>query len=212
MKLHWFGHACFMLENGEDTLVFDPYEPGSVPGLALPPLRVDAVLCSHGHRDHGYTEAVELTGRESSFRVSRIHGFHDNAGGRKRGSNTVHIVDADGLRFVHLGDIGHMLSPAELKKLGRVDVLMLPVGGYYTVNADEAFELAKSVGARLTIPMHYRGEGFGYDVIGPVENFTDKFDSVEFSADSVLDTNAMPEASVLVLRCPVRHVADVIVG
>ena len=78
MKLTWLGHACFLLETACGSVVFDPYEPGYVPGLALPPLRADLVLCSHGHQDHSCRSAVTLTGAETGLRITAIESYHDD--------------------------------------------------------------------------------------------------------------------------------------
>ena len=203
MKLHWYGHACFKLESADGSVVIDPYEVGSVPGLTLPPLSAEAVLCSHGHHDHDYTQAVELSGAETKINFDTLHCFHDEAGGRKRGSNTVNILDVEGMRFVHLGDLGHELDEEQIEKLGHVDVLMIPVGGYYTIDAAQAAELAEKIGAEITIPMHYRGQGFGYDAIGTVDEFTAHFDKVEYSDTSVIEPCKADKGRIVVLRCPV---------
>lgn len=201
MKLTWHGHSCFRLEAEEGSVVLDPYAPGSVPGLRLPPLSADLVLCSHGHRDHGYAEGVRLSGRSPAFTVERIPCFHDDKCGSLRGENLIHVIGAEGLRIAHLGDLGHMLSPEQIETLGRPDVLLIPVGGHYTIGPDTAAELARAVGARITVPMHYRGEGFGYDVIGPVTDFAERMDSVRVSDSNVLDP-AQEEPGVIILRCP----------
>lgn len=202
MKLHWYGHACFMLESREGCVVFDPYEVGAVPGLVLPPLKAEVVLCSHGHHDHDYTQAVELSGKEPGVKLELLHCFHDEAEGRKRGSNTVHILDAEGLRFVHMGDLGHDLSDEQIEKLGKVDVLMIPVGGYYTIDAVQAAALTKKISAAVTIPMHYRGKGFGYDQIGTVEDFTALCENVEYAPCSTFEPCAGEGSRVVVLSCP----------
>lgn len=204
MKLHWYGHACFMLESDMGSVVFDPYEVGAVPGLALPKLKAEAVLCSHGHHDHDYTQAVEISGHTTGIKLDTLHCFHDEVGGRKRGSNTIHILDAEGLRFVHLGDLGHELDESQIEKLGEVDVLMIPVGGYYTIDAGMAAELTKKIGAAVTIPMHYRGKGFGYDNIGTVDEYTAHFDKIVYSDSSVFEPGTIEKGSILVLSCPLE--------
>lgn len=171
MKLTWYGHACFLLETTEGSAVFDPYAPGSVPGLELPEIRADAVFCSHGHRDHAYEQAVALSGNNPGFRVTRIPCFHDEKDGALRGENTIHVIEAEGKRVAHLGDLGHVPDEAALAALRGLDVLMIPVGGYYTIDAKTADAVANAVGARLVVPMHFRGEGFGYDVLARVEDF-----------------------------------------
>lgn len=201
MKITWCGHSCFLVETREGSAVLDPYAPGSVPGLSLPALTADLALCSHGHRDHGYAEGVRMSGKKPAFTVKTIHSFHDDRGGSLRGENTIHVIEAEGLRIAHLGDLGHPLSAEQLAALGAPDVLLIPVGGHYTIGAETAAALAKAVGARITVPMHYRGEGFGYDVIGPVEDFTARMDKVRFSDSSSFDPEREAEG-VLVLRCP----------
>lgn len=171
MKLIWNGHACFTLYTGKDLLVFDPYSPGSVPGWSLPQLRANAVFCSHEHRDHNYKEGVLITEKAPSYTVRRIPTFHDNTGGRERGCNLITVIEAEGLSIAHFGDIGHLLTQEQLSAVGKVDIAMLPVGGCYTIGAEEARKLADSTGAKVVIPMHYRGSGFGYDVLTPVDDF-----------------------------------------
>ena len=171
MKLTWYGHSCFLLESAHGSVVFDPYAPGKVPGWTLPALEADAVLCSHGHSDHGYAEGVKLTGRPYAAAVTRIGSFHDDCGGALRGENTISLVEDEGIRAVHMGDIGCALTAEQIAALGRVDVLMIPVGGHYTVDAAQAWEITKALDPSIVIPMHYRGRGFGYAVIGTVEPF-----------------------------------------
>lgn len=171
MKLTWYGHSCFLLETAEGSVVFDPYALGSVPGWTLPPLRADAVLCSHEHSDHNDRGAVTLSGKAPAFRVTAIDCFHDEKQGALRGKNTIYVVEAEGKRVAHLGDLGHELSAEQLAALGALDVLLIPVGGFFTIDAKTAQRTAEAVGARLTVPMHYRGAGFGYEKIGPVEDF-----------------------------------------
>jgi len=203
MKLTWYGHACFRVESSEGSVVFDAYEPTYVPGLHLPPLAADMSLSSHLHRDHYCPEAVKLTRRAVGFKVGSLSVFHDDCRGEKRGENTIHILDAEGLRLVHLGDLGHPLPPEQIDALGKVDILLVPVGGLYTIDAETAFELASTLKPRLTIPMHYRGEGFGFDVIAPVEAFTSLCENVRYADSNELNTEGGIEEGVLVLKCPV---------
>ena len=191
MKLTWYGHSCFLLETAEGSAVFDPYAPGSVPGWLLPPVTADAALCSHGHGDHNWAEGVTLTGREPRFRVEALHTWHDEAQGALRGDNTIHVVEAEGKRVAHLGDLGHELSPEQLRALGRVDVLMIPVGGFFTIDAATAQRVAKAIGAPVVIPMHYRGADFGYDKIGPVEDFLALRDDVLRLETNVVELDAL---------------------
>ena len=171
MKLTWYGHSCFLLESRGGSVVFDPYAPGKIPGWRLPPLEADAVICSHGHTDHGYAEGVHLSGAVYGGEILRIPSFHDDCGGALRGENTITLVADEGLRAVHMGDIGCALTAEQIEALGRVDLLMIPVGGHYTVDAAEAWEIARALKAALIVPMHYRGRGFGFPVISTVKPF-----------------------------------------
>lgn len=169
MKLTWLGHSCFAVESGDYRLVLDPYTVDS-----YPPLHTDAneVLCSHHHRDHDFVEAVALTPRGSSpFAVTTVSTFHDDKGGALRGANTIHILAAEGLRVVHLGDLGHELSEAQLAPLRDCDALLIPVGGYYTIDANTAKRVADAISPRVIVPMHYRCGSHGYDVLATAEDF-----------------------------------------
>ena len=171
MRLIWNGHSCFTLETAGGTVVVDPYLDGSVPGLAPIRLRADAVYCSHEHRDHGARELVALTGEKPDVAVETIHTWHDDQQGAQRGPNTIHIFQAEGLRVAHLGDLGCELEPEQLEALKGLDALMIPVGGFYTIDAQGAKAVAEALSPRVIVPMHYRTEAFGLREIDTVEPF-----------------------------------------
>ncbi|MDO4983098.1 MAG: MBL fold metallo-hydrolase [Eubacteriales bacterium] len=204
MKLTWYGHSCFGLYSADGSVIFDPYSPASVPGISLPELTADAVICSHFHGDHGYEQGVKLTGEKPRFSVTRLDTFHDGVRGALRGKNTVSAVDAEKMRIVHMGDIGHMLSSKQLEKLGSVDVLMIPVGGHYTVDARTAREIVDALKPRIVIPMHYRGEGFGYDVISTADEFVSLSENVRYYDTNELEISPDTPKITAVLKCPVR--------
>lgn len=195
--LTYYGHACFAAEYAGYRVVFDPYEDGSVPGYR--PLRLEAqqVLCSHAHHDHAFRSAVTLREGENPFRVEKIAVFHDDQKGALRGENTIHILEAGGLRIAHFGDLGHPLSEEQIGLLGRLDAVMLPVGGYYTIDAQQASALADRLQARIVLPMHAREGERGYDVLGTVEDFLALRSDVIRSAESTLRlTSELPRATV----------------
>lgn len=178
MKIIWHGHSCFTVESSAGTVVLDPYEDGSVPGYPPLHLTADRVLCSHEHRDHGAKQVVRLTGNKDSYLVETIDTFHDDARGSKRGSNRIHILSAEGLRIAHLGDLGCALTAEEQKMLQGLDAVMIPVGGFFTINAAEAAQIVSQFSARVVIPMHYRDGQYGYEVIGELEPFLALCDEV----------------------------------
>lgn len=201
MTIQWLGHACFRLEAQGYAIVLDPYRDGTVPGLR--PLRAMAneVLCSHQHDDHGYVQAVTLqkATQPSPFTVTRVDSFHDDAGGAKRGRNTIHVLEAGGIRVCHLGDLGHTLDDAQIHAIGRVDVLLLPVGGFYTIDAPTAKAVAASLGAQVIIPMHYRTDAAGLAAIDTLESFLDLCDTIDYAASDTVIIGTQERPRVLVL-------------
>ena len=202
MKITWYGHSCFKVSFDGGSVVFDPYADGSVPGWTLPQLSADAVLCSHRHDDHAGAGKVTLSGREPDCKVETVECFHDAEHGAKRGANTIHILTADGVRVAHLGDLGHEPDEAQLAAICAPDVLLIPVGGFYTIDAATAAAVAEKIGARITVPMHYRGDGFGYDVIGTVEEFTALRKDVRCADSNSFDPADYKDRVTLVLKEP----------
>ncbi|MCI8395709.1 MAG: MBL fold metallo-hydrolase [Acutalibacter sp.] len=173
MKLTWLGHSCFKAECEGSSVVLDPFEPGSVPGCRDIQEEADLVLCSHEHYDHGYRAGVKLTGRACPIQVTSLQSFHDGEQGAKRGPNVIHILEGGGVKAAHFGDIGCMPSPEQIEALQGCDVVMVPVGGFYTVGPEEAKKIVDAVGPRVVIPMHYRSDAFGFDVLGTVDEYLD---------------------------------------
>lgn len=200
IKLKWLGHSCFRAESGGFALVLDPFEPGSVPGCRDIRETAGGVLCSHQHHDHNYRAGVTLEAGENPFQVSVVETFHDDCRGAKRGPNLIHILEAGGVRAAHFGDIGCMPEPAQLEQLQNLDAVMLPVGGFYTVGPKEAKAIVDAIRPRVVIPMHYRSESFGFDVLGPVEDFLDLCGGAvrRIEGDTIEITPGMePQAAVL---------------
>lgn len=189
MTITWLGHACFMLESGGYRVVLDPCK--GVPGVKDTACEAEAVYCSHGHFDHCYTEEIRLAeGKKSPFTVKEVAAFHDDKGGTLRGTNTIRVLSVDGVTVAHMGDLGHQLSAKQLAEIGKVDVLLVPVGGTYTVDCEGAKQVVDAVKPRVVIPMHYRKGGVGFDVLQTVEEFTDLFpaESVHKGRNSVAVT------------------------
>ena len=202
MKIIWHGHSCFTVETSEGAIVLDPYRDDSVPGL--PPLRLhaDLVLCSHEHADHGAREIVSLSGRDIHPDVTFLDTFHDDEHGAKRGPNRITILSDGGARIAHMGDIGCELTEEQIGALSGVDVLLLPVGGYFTVSPEEAKKIADQTGAKTVVPMHYRSEKAGYPVIAPLSDYLKYCSDVVFSDSAELEVVPGMPRQTLVLAHP----------
>lgn len=188
LKITWHGHACFEISTGKSNIVFDPYEENYVPGIKMPRLTADMVISSHLHRDHYAPGMVLLTGNEPDAVITQIPCFHDEALGKKRGENLISVVETDGFRVCHMGDIGHMLSTEQIDAIGKLDILMIPVGGFYTVDAATAKEIYDALKPKMVIPMHYKGVGKGLQNVAPVDDFLSLFEKGEIS---FLDKNSI---------------------
>lgn len=171
MVIEWIAHACFRvtLEDGR-CLVFDPF---CNIGYQMPKIRADLVTVSHGHFDHNAVDA--LTGDFRVFdkagtyavdgvEIRGIPSFHDDAHGEKRGGNLIFRVRAEGLTLTHLGDLGHVPDETLYQELVGTDVLMIPVGGNYTIDAVQALEICRRVEPNIILPMHYKTPGLTVDV------------------------------------------------
>lgn len=197
VKLRWYGQSFFQLEtSGKQSVVFDPH---AIPTFGTPRVSADITLVSHPHNDHAQPEVLAEKGRVfvgvtggpdgkrgdwarvdekvKNTRVRTVATFHDAAMGMTRGKNAAWVVEADGLVFCHLGDLGHELTPDLVKAIGPVDVLMVPVGGIYTINGEQAKRVVDQIRPkRFVLPMHYGVPGFE-DLAGPDEflgEFKDK--------------------------------------
>lgn len=197
MKITWEGHSCFKVETEQGSVVFDPYQNGSVPGLGDLDLTADLVLCSHEHGDHNARERVSLTGKKPSFTVEVLDCFHDEVKGAKRGKNKIYCIEAEGMRIVHMGDLGHQLEDVSL--IQNCDVCMLPIGGFYTIDAATAKSIMDKVNPRIIVPMHYRSDKFGFDVIGTLDAFTKYYDNVVVYNSSSVEVTKDTKPQVMVL-------------
>lgn len=172
MKITYFGHATFLLESGATTILIDPFDEHV--GYPMPRVNAGFVLVSHEHGDHNYVAMAEgrprvirglVEGKWRAVRetvdgvaLSSVPTYHDTTKGAERGRNTVFIVDGEGLRIVHLGDLAHPLDDEAAKAIGRPDVLMVPVGGYFTLDAPQAHAVVTRLRPGIVIPMHYKTE------------------------------------------------------
>ena len=186
MTITWLGHSCFVLESGGYRLMLDPYH--EVDGLPDVEGTVNEALCSHGHHDHCYTDRLTVLGGVSPFAVETVETWHDDAEGALRGPNLARRITAEGIRVVHLGDLGHLLSDSQIAALTPCDVLLIPVGGTYTVDSRGARAVADQLRPRIIIPMHYRDGQRGYPVLEPAEHFLSLFPAEQIRR---YDTNTL---------------------
>jgi L-ascorbate metabolism protein UlaG (beta-lactamase superfamily) len=174
MQITWYGHSCFLLaaESGYSILT-DPCDGDT--GYDLHDIICDAVTVSHDHHDHNCLSSVAGTplvirtpGEHTAgeITVTGFSSYHDDQRGERRGENTVFLYQIDGLRVLHLGDLGHMLSDDTIEKIGDVDVLFAPIGGVFTINAKTATELADRFNAKVLIPMHYKTPALHFNIEG----------------------------------------------
>jgi L-ascorbate metabolism protein UlaG (beta-lactamase superfamily) len=191
VKLRWFGQSFFQLETARRfKIVFDPH---AIPNFGRPLVTGDMVLITHPHNDHDQVAALDpkpkdadvyrgvvetkpgkqewkaIDEKRGPIHFRNVGTFHDAVSGMQRGKNSIWIVEVDGLTFCHMGDLGHELSADQVKAIGKVDVLMIPVGGIYTINGEQAKKTIEQIKPRLyIIPMHYAVPGYD-DLIGPDE-------------------------------------------
>lgn len=186
VTIRYHGHACFTLENNGYRTVLDPYAEGMVPGLPALSLEAEAVLCSHGHGDHAYTQAVALkaSDQKAPYTLESIETDHDDQGGSLRGKNLIRIFRFDGISVAHLGDLGHVPGEEVLEKLKGLDCMMIPVGGFYTIDPDTAETIVKLTRPKVTVPMHYRTDATGFPVLAHLNTFTAKFEQVHTCINS----------------------------
>jgi L-ascorbate metabolism protein UlaG (beta-lactamase superfamily) len=183
MKIKWYGHAAFLVTSDQGVkIITDPYESGAYGGqLAYGKIKdqVDIAITSHDHADHNDTKSlpgspqiVKGSGSKTVKGISfkGISTYHDSSKGSERGANTIFTFSVDGIRICHLGDLGHTLSNKELAEVGAVDILLIPVGGCYTIDPKEATHVAEQIKPKVLIPMHYKTEKCGFP-IAPVEDF-----------------------------------------
>lgn len=173
MKITYIGHSSFLLESSGGTRILtDPFD--NTTGYKVFREKVNVVTISHHHFDHDYTSEltceniIDKTGC-FNFKDTSILGipsYHDKAKGAKRGKNIIFIIELDGYRVCHLGDLGHLLSDEQLSKLKNIDVLFIPVGGNFTIDGKEAAKVAKSINPHLIIPMHYKTELLSFQLDG----------------------------------------------
>ena len=178
MKVKWLGHASFLITSDKGVrIITDPYKAGGALKYAEVKGPADVVTVSHEHFDHNYVEPIEgkpqiikSSAEAKGIKFNGVATFHDENKGKDRGTNTVFCFEVDGVRVCHLGDLGHKLSDQEVAQIGKVDVLLTPMAGFYTMNAEVATEVSNKLKAKVIIPMHFKNERCDFPVSG-VDDF-----------------------------------------
>lgn len=184
MKVKWYGHAAFLITSDQGAkIITDPYEPGGFGGAigyGQIPDEADIVLVSHDHADHNYVQGLRgkpkvIKGigahREKELEFKGVAAYHDNRKGSERGQNTIYCFQVDGIRLCHLGDLGHVPTEQEAKQIGPVDLLLMPIGGVYTIDPAQATQTAQRVKPKIIIPMHFKTPHCGFP-LAIVDDFT----------------------------------------
>ncbi len=178
MDISWFGQSYFKLKGKSASVVMDPFDPEFV-GLKKVKQNADIVTISHPHQDHNNVEMIEgepfvIRGageyEVKGVRIQGIQTFHDTKQGKDRGINTMFVMDIDGIVVCHCGDLGHELTDAQLEELPDIDVLLIPVGGIYTIDPAGASKVIAQVEPKVVIPMHYKVPGLKIE-LGTLDEF-----------------------------------------
>lgn len=181
MDIIYLGHSSFKIKGKTATVVTDPFDPVMV-GLKYPKNEADIVTISHNHDDHNKVDLVSnpkmvinMAGEYEIMGVSiiGIEVDHDAVGGEERGKNVIFVFEIDEIRIAHFGDLGHKPSDKIVEQIGDIDVLMVPVGGVYTIGPRDAVDIAKEFDSPYIIPMHYRAPGMNESVFGKLSNLDD---------------------------------------
>ena len=218
MDIVWLGHSSFRIKGKDAAIVTDPFDPGMA-GLKFPRVAADIVTVSHGHADHNNVARIDLPAGKAGGSPKVVSGageyeikgvsifgiptFHDDKKGAERGSNTVYVMSIDKITVCHLGDLGHKLSEEQGGEIGSVDVLLVPVGGIYSLDSTHASEVVASLEPKVVIPMHYQIPGLSPEMFAslePVDNFIKELGIEPQKLDKyVINYGSLPEEMQLVV-------------
>jgi L-ascorbate metabolism protein UlaG (beta-lactamase superfamily) len=181
LQIRWHGHSCFEIKN-DITLITDPHDGKSI-GIPAPNVEGDIILVSHDHYDHNSIKTVEKFGSKivrderkrniSNIEIKGMKSFHDENLGENRGENIIFKFIIDGIKFCHLGDLGHIFNDEISNKIGKIDILFIPIGGNFTIDHNNAWIIINLIKPIVIIPMHYKIGGLSLPIDGP-EKFLEK--------------------------------------
>jgi L-ascorbate metabolism protein UlaG (beta-lactamase superfamily) len=193
MEIAYFGHSAFKIKTKTGSVVLDPYDAQML-GKPFPKLEADVVTISHDHGDHNASAVIggdpliiNLPGEyeRKGIRITGFETYHDKNKGEERGRNTMYKIEGEDVSVLHCGDLGHTLSAETIEMIDGVDVLLIPVGGFYTIDAEEARQVVEKLEPSIVIPMHYRNDAFAAAVmekLAPLEDFLGKLGVTTYEA------------------------------
>ena len=213
MKIKWLGHASFLITTDKGTkIITDPYKTGGPITYGEIKESADVVTVSHEHGDHNNTDSVGGQPKVykggaplevNDVKFTSVATYHDENMGKDRGPNAIVCMETEGIRLCHLGDLGHPLSPQDIAQIGNVDILLIPVGGFFTINAAVATDVSTRLRPKVIIPMHYKNDCCAYPITGVEEFLKDKENSVTMDASEVEFTaDKLPSAIQVVVLKP----------
>lgn len=209
MDISWYGQSFFKLKGKAASVMIDPFDP-SFTGLKFPKdVTSQLILITHQHQDHNFIKGLEgdpliIQGpgeyEKASITVNGIAAFHDNKKGEDKGQNTLYHILVDGINVVHLGDLGHILTDEQVSALDGVDILLIPVGGTYTINAEVAALVVAQLEPSIVIPMHYKIPELKID-LDAVEPFLKEMgaDNVTASPKLSITRDKLPDETMVVV-------------
>jgi len=207
MKIQWKGHSSFLLSSADGKQVLtDPFNEQV--GLPLPNVDVNVVTVSHQHGDHNATgllpgTPVIVTGAghhvAAGIEIKGIPAYHDGEQGALRGSNTIFVITIDEINICHLGDLGHPLTSKQVADMGKVDILLAPVGGFYTIDAKQAYEIVQQLKPAVIVPMHYKLDDRMSYPIASVDEFLSYYPDVKKQDVLTVTKESLPKEAQVVL-------------
>ena len=206
MRIKWLGHSCFLITNKRGiNILTDPFD--DTLGYKMTKEKINIITISHEHYDHNNTMGIKgkpvvLKGsvnRDTHKMIFKgISSYHDSVYGKHRGNNTIFIIKTDEMVLCHLGDLGHLLENSQLEEINRVDILFIPVGGYYTLNHLQADQVIEQLKPKVVLPMHYKTDAIKWS-IDPLSFFLDKKDNIKTIAENSFEIEAgmLPEKTTI---------------
>jgi L-ascorbate metabolism protein UlaG (beta-lactamase superfamily) len=211
MKIKWLAHAAFLITSGKGTrIITDPYETTESLRYGEIEESADIVTISHGHADHsnaavvrGNPQIVKGTTEAKGIKFKGVPTYHDDVGGSKRGSNTIFCFEIDGLNVCHAGDLGHLLTDKQAAAMGKVDILLIPVGGFFTIDARTADRVCDQLKPKVIIPMHYKTDKLDFPIASVDEFIKGKSNVTRVDGSEIeLKSGELPSTTQIMVLKP----------